>query len=374
MLAVEEKIKSDGVVGPLTEIHFAMAFSTSLEQSEILALARKTLDLLLRPIPSATGQVWPTVSMTVFIDDQTVHDPQDIFGLCLSVQAYKHITLPEITVLTKERIDQASKLASGAARIAEAIKDARLDLTFQPFVNTEDGELEGFETLVRWNEPEIGKFSALEILELSDSEGTIEDLDYMVLEKACRTAVERSANADDQAIIAVNCDSRTFHSSRFTRNVKQILRRTGFDPSRLEIEMTEHSVLLDVSGITDKIESLRKIGVHFSLDDFGTGYSSLSHLQQLPISKIKIDQSFVRDLKSKRSSTLIQSIVSSARLLGMKTTAEGTEKKEHVIAMRVLGCDYLQGYGISRPLSAKKFLSFSTQDLPDIAAWTELAN
>jgi len=138
--------------------------------------------------------------------------------------------------------------------------------------------------------------------------------------------------------------------------------------------MTEHSVLLDVSGITEKIESLCKIGVSFSLDDFGTGYSSLAHLQQLPISKIKIDRSFVRNLRSKKSSTLIQSIISSARLLGMETTAEGAEKKEHVIAMRVLGCDYLQGYGISRPLSAKKFLSFSTQDLPDIVAWTELAN
>jgi len=312
--------------------------------------------------------------MSLLIDDQTLHDPEDIIGLCLSVQAYKHISLSPITVLTKERIDQANRLASGAARIKDAIKDARLDLEFQPFVNTDDGKLRGFEALVRWHEPELGKFSALEILELSDSEGMIEDLDYMILEKACRTAVERTANVDDQAIIAVNCDSRTFRSSRFTRNVKQILRRTGFDPSRLEIEMTEHSVLLDVSGITEKIESLCKIGVSFSLDDFGTGYSSLAHLQQLPISKIKIDRSFVRNLRSKKSSTLIQSIISSARLLGMETTAEGAEKKEHVIAMRVLGCDYLQGYGISRPLSAKKFLSFSTQDLPDIVAWTELAN
>lgn len=335
---------------------FALAINTPLPNKALIKLARAIVASLRMPTTTSAGIVTPKVFASVFIDDRTIHDPKEIIELCQFVQGYTRMSKPDVMFLTDFRVKQAKRLSVGRTRIFDAIKNHQITLLYQPIVASKGKKLNGFEALVRWNDKELGQFSALEVLELCDLEGLHETLDFAVLEMACLKAVARQKATGERVKMAVNIDVVTLNSQIFVRTFKKIIARTKFDPTLLEVELTEHSMINDTGNAIRKMSQLTDIGVTFVLDDFGTGYSSLTHLHDFPISKLKIDQSFVSKLDGDRASTLIQSIISTARLLGLETTGEGAETQEQLIALTVLGCTNIQGYGIARPLSVKNFM------------------
>jgi diguanylate cyclase (GGDEF)-like protein len=223
-----------------------------------------------------------------------------------------------------------------------------LEVVYQPLFSTDTMTMSGVEALARWNHPTLGPVSPLVFVTLAEECGLIDKLGAWVLAKACDTA-----RAWDLATVAVNVSALQFRRPGFALRVLDILEKTGLAPQRLEIEITESTLLQEHGASSNCLKMLRAHGVRVALDDFGTGYSSLSMLLNLDVDRIKIDRSFVRDLgQSPQSQSIVQAIVTMAHAVGVSVTAEGVETPEQRDMLVAIGCDALQGYLMSTPVSA----------------------
>jgi diguanylate cyclase (GGDEF)-like protein len=233
-----------------------------------------------------------------------------------------------------------------------------LEVAYQPIYAVNGLRPSGAEALVRWEHPRLGSISPVVFVALAEQCGLINRLGDWVLRKACG-----AAQAWDLDTIAVNVSTVQCQHPDFAGRVLSILRDTGLSPERLEIEITE-SVLLDGSGASAKtLNTLRASGIKIALDDFGTGYSSLSYLIKLEVDRIKIDRSFIQHLNTPKSRSIVQAIITMAKAVDVAITAEGVETHEQLHCLAQMGCDHLQGYLFSRPVSAAR-LTEILRDVP----------
>ncbi len=232
-----------------------------------------------------------------------------------------------------------------------ATSNGEFELYYQPFVHLERNEISGFEALVRWHHPERGMVSPAEFISVAEETGLIVEIGEWVLGQACRQAMMWPSSIR----VAVNLSPAQFKGRDVAELVAQALAQSGLDPRRLEIEITESLLLQDAEATLDMLHRVRDLGVRIAMDDFGTGYSSLSYLRSFPFDKIKIDQSFVREL-SRRSDclTIVRSIASLGAGLGMTTTAEGVETLDQLAQLRAAGCTEVQGYLFAKPMPADR--------------------
>ncbi|HOE40298.1 MAG TPA: EAL domain-containing protein [Rhodoferax sp.] len=246
--------------------------------------------------------------------------------------------------------------------LSEALLQDQLLLHYQAQV-VGDGRLTGAEVLVRWRHPERGLVSPAEFIPLAEETGLILPLGQWVLETACRQLVTWSARPDlAHLTLAVNVSAKQFHQPDFVARVQSVLVRTGVNPKRLKLELTESLMINDVEGIITKMTSLKASGVGFSLDDFGTGYSSLSYLKRLPLDQLKIDQGFVRNiLTDPNDAAIAKMVVALAESMGLSVIAEGVEIEAQKDFLAHLGCHAYQGYLYSRPLALAEFERFTQQ-------------
>jgi diguanylate cyclase (GGDEF)-like protein len=252
-----------------------------------------------------------------------------------------------------------SARAALEADLREAIQNGQLTLHYQPQV-THDLALIGVEALVRWMHPRRGVVPPAEFIPLAEETGLILPLGEMILEAACRQLALWGGRPETAHLrVAVNISARQFQQPDFVAQVLLALERTGADPQRLKLELTESLVLHNVEDITGKMTLLRSRGIGFSLDDFGTGYSSLSYLKLLPLDQLKIDRSFVSDILVNPSGAAIAKIVIAlAGTLGLEVVAEGVESEAQRDCLVGLGCCAYQGYLFSRPLPLEEFEAF----------------
>jgi len=240
--------------------------------------------------------------------------------------------------------------------LRDALRNQEFQLYYQMQVNHE-GKILGAEVLLRWIHPERGLISPLQFIPLAEENGLILPIGHWVLDVACQQLKVWEANpSTNQLQLAVNVSGRQFRQENFVEQVNEIITRTGINPTRLKLELTESIVLDDVEDTITKMHALKKIGVSFSMDDFGTGYSSLAYLTQLPLNQLKIDQSFVRHIGSKASdATIIQTIIGMANNLGMEVIAEGVETQAQRDFLERMGCEHYQGYFFGRPVPLNDF-------------------
>ncbi|MEJ2061548.1 MAG: EAL domain-containing protein [Gammaproteobacteria bacterium] len=237
-----------------------------------------------------------------------------------------------------------------------AVERGELELYYQPQVDG-DGQLIGAEALLRWKHPEKGVISPAVFIPLAEENGLIFSIGLWVLETAC---AQIKAWSDNPAIpafqVAVNVSARQFQQPDFTDRVEQVLTRTGIDPNKLKIELTESVVLADINDTLKKMHSLKALGLSLSLDDFGTGQSSLSYLTRMPLDQLKIDRSFVINLpKNRNDAILAQAIIAMGQGLNLAVIAEGVETAAQQEFLKSLGCHFYQGYLYSRPLPVAEF-------------------
>jgi len=231
-----------------------------------------------------------------------------------------------------------------------ALAGRQFHLLYQPLLDTATSEVVGFEALVRWHHPERGLISPADFIPIAEETGLIVPIGEWVLREACREATRWPGGTS----IAVNLSPLQFRSQGLVQAVRNACTAAGLDPSRLELEITESVLLQDSAATLETLRELKALGARVSMDDFGTGYSSLSYLRSFPFDKIKIDRSFVIDVTAREdAAAIVRAIIGLGRSLGMKTTVEGVETDEQLAHVRAEGCDQVQGYVVSRPLTAE---------------------
>ena len=236
------------------------------------------------------------------------------------------------------------------SELRQGLEQNELFLTFQPQVDRK-GRLKGAEVLLRWQSPKRGLVMPGEFIAVAEESGLILPLGQWVLRQTCVTLARWSGDPSLSALeLAVNVSARQFRDGNFAETVRTILSETGAPPARLRLELTESALLDEVETVISHIHELRAMGVGFSLDDFGTGYSSLTYLKRLPLTQLKIDRSFVRDLlEDDNDAVIARTLIALGHSLGLQVVAEGVETQAQLDFLMAEGCDGYQGYLFGRP-------------------------
>ncbi len=255
---------------------------------------------------------------------------------------------------TNQMNAQFAKRLSMETRLKQAIERDELVLHYQPKLDlSENCRLIGFEALVRWEQPGMGLVPPDEFIPVAEDSGLIIPVGEWVLDTACRQIRDWRAHGLSPGHVGVNLSFQQFKQQGLLRQVLNALGRYLLEPSMLELELTESTVMHDVDTNTVLLRNLKEAGISLSIDDFGTGYSSLSYLKQLPLDALKIDRSFVKDITTdSNDAAIIRAIIALGKTLDLKIVAEGVETHEQLEYLRQHGCDYAQGYLFSRPLPA----------------------
>ncbi len=255
---------------------------------------------------------------------------------------------------TPERLAMASELG-------RALREGELALHFQPKVALDTGAVVGFEALVRWPHPRLGLLSPGDFLHIAESTDMIHTLTYWVVEKALIQLGEWRRSRP-YLTMAINLSVRNLLDQNCSQRLEEIFREVGADPSHVELELTETAVMTDPEGAMATLSRITATGARLAIDDFGTGYASLTYLQRFPVSVIKIDRTFVRDMASGGPSlAIVRSTIELARSLGLTVVAEGIEDQETAETLREIGCDLAQGYYFARPGSAKEIDAYLSE-------------
>ncbi|MEP7151331.1 MAG: EAL domain-containing protein [Nitrospira sp.] len=248
-----------------------------------------------------------------------------------------------------ERLDLESDLR-------RALEREEFVVYYQPKLNIHSRQILGAEALVRWKHPKRGLVPPGVFLNAAIDTGLIRPMDEWVLREACRQVKAWERAGLPAITVSANVSNSLFHGRTLPGTVADALRDSGLNPSQLELELTESIAMRDVEASVTMLEGLRTMGVRLSIDDFGTGYSSLSYLQRFPLSRLKIDQSFVRDLLTNENNAKItRAIIAMAHSLNLSVLAEGVETDAQLARLREEGCDEVQGYLFSRPVCAADF-------------------
>jgi len=255
-------------------------------------------------------------------------------------------------VFDKVMHDRAMRLLQLETDLRRAVEREELSLNYQPIISLKTGKIAGFEALVRWNHPSNGFISPSEFIPIAEETGLIIPLGAWVLREACRQ-MRAWMQADEwrrPLTISVNLSSKQFTQPDLIEQVAAILNETGLPATCLKFEITESMVMENVETAVHMLSELRALGVELSIDDFGTGYSSLSYLHRFPINTLKIDRSFVmRMTDNAENGEIVRTIITLARSLDMNVVAEGVETQVQLEQLRMLDCDFGQGYLFSRP-------------------------
>lgn len=237
-----------------------------------------------------------------------------------------------------------------------AVKEEEFELNFQPILNVKDDAIYSAECLVRWAHPKSGQLLPSTFIPLAEEMDLILPIGKWVLEEACRQLGKWKRRNVPMRMISLNVSARQLFRSELVNHVQALLEANNLEPGELELELTESAVLQDVRQAVGVMQRIRKLGVRIALDDFGTGYSSLNYLRMLPIDTLKIDQSFVQDVMTDPGSrSIIRFLVQLSRELGLRTVAEGVETEEQLVFLKEAGCDEIQGFLISAPISVENF-------------------
>ncbi len=241
--------------------------------------------------------------------------------------------------------------------LARADFDEEFSINFQPRVASVSGVPHGVEALIRWHHPERGFISPVDFIPVAERGTAIRDLTNWVLLGACRAWTDWQYRHDVELAVSVNVSPALLADSRLVGMVRSAVSRSGIDPNRLELEITEGLEVQDGHKIRETISGLKALGVKLSIDDFGTGFASMSQLQSLDVDCVKIDRSFVTNAPDNaKDQAILRSVSELGRTLGLKTVAEGIEVESHESFIRDLGIDEMQGYRFSKPLPSDQLI------------------
>lgn len=243
--------------------------------------------------------------------------------------------------------------------LREALVRHQFELHYQPQISLNSAQVIGAEALIRWHHPQNGLQPPAQFISIAEQTGLIVEIGEWVIEEACRQAMEWQKNGLPALSMAVNVSAVQFRRGNLAKVIIKALEKTGLHPQLLELELTESILLEDIDHLLAQLDTLKKLGIKLAIDDFGTGYSSLAYLKKFNIDRLKIDQSFVRDINTDpNDAAIVRAIVQMAHTLNLDVIAEGVEDQAMLKHLRDCGCDEVQGYLFSKPLPAADFARF----------------
>lgn len=331
------------------------------EDAEIIA--RKILEALSLPFRLEHGDFRATVSIGIALfprdgdtaEDLTRHADIAMYQVKRSGKNAFRFFDTELNAHYRERIALENDLRL-------ALERAEFELYYQPQVSMKQHRVVGMEALLRWNHPAHGQIGPATFIPVAEEMGLIGDISHWVLEQACAQLARWRNDGFDDLRMSLNLSPHDFSRKDVVEMVTECVRRHAVPPAQIEVEITESMMMQDTIGVAAKVKAMREAGLSVAIDDFGTGYSALAYLQKFPVSTLKIDRSFVRDLDGPSTNPIISAITGIARGFGLHLIAEGVERTEQAETLRVLGCDVMQGYLFARPGTAAQ-----------ATAWLEVA-
>lgn len=306
-------------------------------------------------IDGAEFELTPTIGATIGPDDGDNPDFL-IRNAEMATRRAKSDGRNAIGFFTPELNEQARLRTRIEKALRHALDRGEFALVYQPIVDLRSGAIVRAEALLRWNNPDLGAVRPDIFVPIAEENGLIVAIGAWVLDAACREARRWKAAPHGAVGLSVNVSSQQFRFDSLAETVTGAIAGSGIDPGIVQLEITENLLMADVPQVRRTMEALRAHGVNLSLDDFGTGFSSLGYLRRFPVTMIKIDRSFVRDVPADAGdASLVEAIIAMARGLRIQVTAEGIETIEQTAFLRGLGCDLAQGFLVSRPISGDAF-------------------
>lgn len=332
---------------------YAVLAENFSNSSQLRQLANRLLNVIRKPVYIDGQELVATASVGISIYPNKAENEQTLLHQALTaLHGAKEIGGDSIKFYTRGRSNAASlRELNIEIELRHAIIRKDLCVHYQPKMDLATGHVTALEALVRWQHDELGWVPPAEFIPIAERAGLISSIGEMVLETACRHGARWIEDGVPNAKIAVNLSAKQLIRHDMVVVIKRILKRTGFPPQQLVVELTESLLIDTLEKTSETLHDLRKMGVEIAIDDFGTGYSTFKLLKSLPVDILKIDQMFIQDLLGNRvDAAITRAIIDVAHALDMRVIAEGVENVEHVKLLQELGCDSIQGFYLSEAL------------------------
>ncbi|MGD0126530.1 MAG: EAL domain-containing protein [Terriglobia bacterium] len=339
---------------------FAVLLASLSQEHEASVVARRIMSFLAAPFVIANHTLYVTASIGIAVCPSDGDDLPTLLRNADSAlnqakqkgkNTYEFYT-ESLTQVSIERMNMETNLR-------RAIEQKELTLYYQPKIDARTGRLAGGEALLRWNNPQLGSVSPGRFIPLAEETGLIVPIGEWVLREACSQMRDWENAGLPPITVAVNVSARQVQQCDLGELISNLLKETGLQPQRLELELTESAIMADLQRAKAMLREVDELGVRLAIDDFGIGYSSLSQLRCFPLDALKIDKSFVKDLpEHEDASAITLAIIAMAHSLGTRVVAEGVETEAQFVFLKEHGCDEVQGYLFSPPVPGPKFAKF----------------
>ncbi len=345
--------RKDSIVGRFSGDEFAIILIGDADERGATEFADAVANTVAQPYILDAMQVFTSVSIGIAFGNLSYDEPEEILRDADIAMYHAKDHGKDFVVFDEKMHSRAVSLLELETDLRFAVEREEFELHYQPIIDLQTLELAGFEALVRWNHPTFGQIAPDRFIPVSESTGLIVPMTVTVLETACSQTVEWQKRFPESPprFVSVNISGVHFAHPSLVEQIKDVLRKTGINPRCLKLEITETAIMENGEHAVTMLRQIKDLGVQLSIDDFGTGYSSLGYLQQFPIDTLKIDRVFVRSMEDGRQNgEIVRAVLALADSLNLEVVAEGIESIHQYHQLRVLSCQYGQGFLFSHAL------------------------
>ncbi|MBE7516889.1 MAG: EAL domain-containing protein [Chloracidobacterium sp.] len=346
-------VREQDMVGRFSGDKFGIILTGLGSRDEATAFAERLAKRVAEPYTLDGRQVFTSLKMGIAFGSPKYAEAEDILrDADIAMYNAKDQSEPHVIFDQKMHIRAVTRLQL-ETDLRFAIERREFELHYQPIIALDNASLVGFEALVRWNHPQRGLVPPNEFIPIAESTGLVIPMTLQILNMACNQIVQwqKQRPAETPLSVAVNLSGKHFAHPDLVDQIRSVINESGIEPSSLKLELTESAVMENAETAILMLKEIKSTGVQISIDDFGTGYSSLSYLHKFPIDLLKVDRSFVSAMESNTDNgEIVRTVIALAKVLNFKVVAEGIESIHQFHQLRILGCEYGQGYLFSKPL------------------------
>ena len=354
-------VRSEDTIARLGGDEFTILIE-DVNENNIVKITEKIIDIMQAPIHLLGSDIYVTFSIGISKYPEDGTTPEILLrNADTAMYRAKELGKNTYQFYNTKMTEHTYERLMLDTNIRRAIEKQEFQPYYQPQVNALTGDIIGIEALIRWRHPELGTISPDKFIPFAEEVGLIVEIDKWMMLNTMQTLLKFQQDGLEPGKLSLNLSIKHLESSSFINDIKSLFTKTGFDPKNLELEITESQIMKTPESAISILNEIKKLGVTIAIDDFGTGYSSLSYLKRLPIDKLKIDRSFIKDIPyDEEDSSIVRAVIALAKSLKLDIIAEGVENEEQKDFLLEEGCVNIQGYFYSRPIPSDEFRKFLT--------------